>query len=169
MRVELIAQQAEKDGLTKDPDVAARLELARLKILQQAAAQKYLKDHTPTEAELRAEFEAQLASAPLVEYQARHILVSGEDVAQKVIAQLKAGNDFAALAKRMSSRQGVRGAKAATSAGSAPDDMDPAFTDAVALLKKGEFTKTPVQTRGRLARDPAAEHARSHAARVSTT
>ena len=113
------------------------------KLIQQAAAQKYLKDHTPTEAELRAEFESQLASAPLIEYQARHILVSSEDVAQKIIAQLKAGNDFAALAKRMSSRQGVRGAKAATSAGSRPRDMDPAFTDAVALLKKGEFTKTP--------------------------
>ena len=106
--MELIAQQAEKDGLTKDPEVAARLELARLKLLQQAAAQKYLKDRTPTEAELRAEFEAQLASTPLVEYHARHILVSGEDVAQKVIEQLKGGADFAALAKRLSSDKAVR-------------------------------------------------------------
>ena len=54
-------------------------------MLQQASAQKYLKDHTPTDAEMRAEFEAQIASAPLVEYHARHILVSSEDVAQKVI------------------------------------------------------------------------------------
>ena len=118
----------------------------RLEVLQQAAAQKYLKDHTPTEAELRAEFEAQIASAPLVEYQARHILVSSEDVAQKIIEQLKAGNDFATLAKRLSSRQGNPRRRAAISAGSDPATWIPQFTNAVALLKKGEFTATPVQT-----------------------
>ena len=37
VRIELIAQQAEKDGLTKDPEVANRLELTRLNLLQQAA------------------------------------------------------------------------------------------------------------------------------------
>jgi peptidyl-prolyl cis-trans isomerase C len=145
VRVELIAQEAEKSGLLKDPDVATRLELARLELLQQASAQKYLKEHTPTEAELRAEFEAQIASAPLVEYQARHILVSSEDVAQKIIAQLNAGNDFAALAKRMSSHK-ESAAKGGDLGWFGPRDMDPSFTNAVALLKKGEYTKTPVQT-----------------------
>ena len=145
VRVELIAQEAEKNGLLKDPDVATRLELARLELLQQASAQKYLKEHTPTEAELRAEFEAQVASAPLVEYQARHILVSSEDVAQKIIAQLNAGNDFAALAKRMSSHK-ESAAKGGDLGWFGPRDMDPQFTNAVALLKKGEYTRTPVQT-----------------------
>jgi peptidyl-prolyl cis-trans isomerase C len=145
VRTELIAQQAEKDGLAKDPDVATRLELARLELLQQAAAQKYLKEHTPTEAELRAEFDTQITSVPLIEYQARHILVSSEDVAQKIIEQLKAGNDFATLAKRLSSHK-----ESAQRGGDlgwfGPRDMDPQFTNAVALLKKGDFTRTPVQT-----------------------
>jgi peptidyl-prolyl cis-trans isomerase C len=145
VRVELIAQEAEKNGLLKDPEVAARLELARLELLQQSSAQKYLKEHTPTEAELRAEFEAQIASAPLVEYQARHILVSSEDVAQKIIQQLKSGNDFAALAKRMSSHK-ESAAKGGDLGWFGPRDMDPQFTNAVALLKKGAFTQTPVQT-----------------------
>jgi len=145
VRVELIAQQAEKDGLTKDPDVATRLDLARLEVLQQASAQKYLKDHTPTDAELRAEYESQLASAPLVEYQARHILVSSEEVAQKVIQQLKSGNDFATLAKRLSSdKQSAQ--KGGELGWFGPRDMDPAITNAIALLKKGEVTPSPVQT-----------------------
>jgi len=145
VRVVLIAQDAEKSGLLNDPDVATRLELAKLELLQQATAQKYMKDHTPTEAEMRAEFEAQIASAPLVEFQARHILVSSEDVAMKIIAQLKAGNDFVAMAKRMSADKGSA-AKGGDLGWFGPRDMDPAFTNAVAMLKKGEFTKTPVQT-----------------------
>lgn len=146
VRIELIAQQAEEDGLTKDPEVATRLELSRLELLQQASAKKYLQDHTPTETELRAEFDAQMASAPLVEYQARHILVSSEDVAQKVINQLKAGNDFATLAKRLSSdkESAQRGGELGWFG---PRDLDPQITTAVALLKKGEYTRTPVQTR----------------------
>lgn len=145
VRVELIAQEAEKSGLVNDPEVATRLELARLEVLQQASAQKYMKDHTATEAEMRAEFEAQVASAPLVEYQARHIVVSSEDVAQKIIGQLKAGNDFAALAKRMSADKATA-AKGGDLGWFGPRDMDPSFTNAVALLKKGDYTSTPVQT-----------------------
>jgi peptidyl-prolyl cis-trans isomerase C len=145
VRVELIAQEAEKTGVAKDPDVTTRLDLARLELLQQASAQKYMKEHTPTEAEMRAEFEAQIASAPLIEFQARHIVVSSEDVAQKIIAQLKAGSDFGALAKRMSADK-VSAAKGGDLGWFGPRDTDPAFTDAVALLKKGEFTRTPVQT-----------------------
>jgi peptidyl-prolyl cis-trans isomerase C len=145
VRVELIAQDAEKSALVNDPDVAARLELSRLEVLQQAAAQKYMKEHTATEAEMRAEFEAQIASAPLVEFQARHIVVSSEDVAQKIIAQLKAGQDFGALAKRMSADK-ASAAKGGDLGWFGPRDMDPTFTNAVALLKKGEYTTTPVQT-----------------------
>jgi peptidyl-prolyl cis-trans isomerase C len=145
VRLELIAQQAEKDGLTKDPEVASRLELARLNLLQQAAAQKYLKDRTPTEAEMRAEYQVQLDSTPLVEYHARHILVAGEDVAQKIIAQLGSGMDFATLAKRFSSDK-ASAAKGGDLDWFAPNAMVKPFSDAVALLKNGEYTKTPVQT-----------------------
>ena len=145
VRIELIAQQAEKDGLTKDPEIASRLELSRLNMLQQASAQKYLKDKTPTEAELRAEFESQLASTPLVEYHARHILVSSEEVAQKLIGQLNSGADFAALAKRHSSDKGSA-VKGGDLDWFSPGTMVKPFSTAVSFLKNGEYTKTPVQT-----------------------
>lgn len=147
VRIELIAQQAEKDGLTKDPEVATRLELSRLNLLQQAVAQRYLKDKVPTEAELRAEFESQMASTSMTEYHARHILVSSAENAQKVIQQLDGGADFAKLAKTLS---------ADTASGPKGGDLDwftvrdmaqwKAFADAVQGLKKGEYTKAPVQT-----------------------
>jgi peptidyl-prolyl cis-trans isomerase C len=145
VRIVLITQQAEKDGLTKDPEVATRLELSRLNLIQQAAAARYLKDRTPTEAELRAEFDAQLAATPLVEYQAKHILVDGEDVAQKAIQQLKSGTDFGTLARRLSKDKGSA-EKGGDLGWFAPNRMVKPFADAVALLKKGEYTATPVQT-----------------------
>jgi peptidyl-prolyl cis-trans isomerase C len=145
VRIVLIAQQAEKDGVTKDPEVASRVELSRLNLIQQAVAARYLKERTPTEAELRAEFDAQLASTPLVEYQAKHILVDGQDVALKAIQQLQSGTDFGTLARRLS-KDKTSAEKGGDLGWFAPNRMVKPFADAVALLKKGEYTKAPVQT-----------------------
>lgn len=144
-RIELIAQQAEKDGLTKDPEVATRLELTRLNLLQQASAQKYLKERTPSEAELRAEYESQMASTPMVEYHARHILLGSEENAAKVIQQLDGGADFAKLARSLSSDKGSA-AKGGDLEWFSPGAMVKPFANAVASLKPNEYTKTPVQT-----------------------
>ena len=119
--------------------------MSRLNLLQQASAQKYLKERTPTEEELRAEFDAQVAATPLVEYHARHILVSSEDVAKKVIEQLKGGADFGNLAKRLSADKGSA-VKGGDLDWFAPNAMVKPFGDALALLKNGEVTKSPVQT-----------------------
>lgn len=146
VRMEVIAQQAEKDGLAQEPDVATRLELTRLNLLQQSGAQKYLKDRQPTEAEMRAEFETQLAATPLVEYHARHILVSSQDTAQKIIDQLKAGGDFATLAKRFSGDKSTA-QKGGDLGWFPPDAMgNKNFSDAIGLLKNNEVTSTPIQT-----------------------
>ena len=146
VRLELFAQEAEKNGLAQQPDVAGAMEVSRLQIIQGATAQKLAKDMVPTEDELRAEYEAQLASMPLVELRARHIVVSGEDVAQKVIERLKGGANFAALAKQMSTHK-----ESARNGGELgwfpPNAMGPEFGNAVGMLKKGEITPRPVQTR----------------------
>ncbi len=146
VRLELFAQEAEKNGLLKDPEVASAIDISRLQIIQNATAQKIAKDSVPTEAELRAEYDSQLASMPLIEMRARHIVVSGEDVAQKVIDRIKGGADFAALAKQMSTHK-----ESARNGGELgwfpPNAMGPEFGNAVGMLKKGEVTPRPVQTR----------------------
>ena len=73
IRAQVVAEQAAKDGLDKSGDTAYMLELARLNVLQQAVEERYLKDRQPTEQELRAEYETQLAAMPKTEYHARHI------------------------------------------------------------------------------------------------
>lgn len=144
VRAQLVAQQADKDGLTKDKDTAAILELSRLNVLQQAVSEKYLKDKKPSDQELRAEYETQVALLARQEYKARHILVATEEFAKKLVTQLEKGGNFADLAKRES----MDGSKA--NGGDlgwfTPDRMVKPFSDAVVSLKPGEYTHTPVQT-----------------------
>ena len=138
VRMELFAQAAEKGGLPGIPKSRRPRDLAT-QLIQQASAQNTLKDHIPTETELRAEYETQLATMPLIELRARHIVVSGEDVAQKVIERLKGGADFASLAKQMSDPQGIR-RNGGELGWFSPNAMGPEFGNAVSLLKKGEIT-----------------------------
>src|SRR5690242_10311310 len=60
VRAEVVGQEAAKEGIDKVPETAALLELTRLNVLQQAIAEKYLKDRKPTEQETRAEYETQV-------------------------------------------------------------------------------------------------------------
>ena len=146
VRVEVLAQQADKDGVTKEKDFVNMLELQRLNLLQQVSSERYLRDKKPTEQELRAEYETQVATLPHTEYHARHILVATETFAKKLIEQLDKdkGASFADLAKKesMDSSKDNGGDLGWFT----PERMDKAFSDAVVALKPGEYTHTPVQT-----------------------
>jgi peptidyl-prolyl cis-trans isomerase C len=146
VRVEVLAQQADKDGVTKEKDFVNMLELQRLNLLQQVSSERYLRDKKPTEQELRAEYETQVATLPHTEYHARHILVATETFAKKLIEQLDKdkGASFADLAKKesMDSSKDNGGDLGWFT----PDRMDKAFSDAVVALKPGEYTHSPVQT-----------------------
>lgn len=144
VRAEAVAQQAEKEGLDKVGDAPPSLALARLQILEQAAMANFLKDHKATDAELKAEYDAQVAAMPKTQYKARHILVKTKEEADQIIAELKKGAKFEKLAADHS----LDGSK--NNGGDlgwfSPNNMVKPFADAVAGLKKGETTQTPVQT-----------------------
>ena len=144
VRAQLVAEQAVKEGIDKSGDAAYMLQLARLNVLEQAMQERYLKDRQPSEQELRAEYEAQLAAMPKTEYHARHILVATEPFAQKIIDRLDKGEKFDALAKAesMDSSKNNGGDLGWFTAGR----MVPEFAGAVMALKPGEYTHKPVQT-----------------------
>ena len=144
IRARVVADQATKDGLDKSGDTAYMLELARLNVLQQAVEERYLKDREPTEQELRAEYETQLAAMPKTEYHARHILVATEPFAQKIIERLNKGEKFEALAKSESMDSSKN--NGGDLGWFTPGRMVPEFAGAVMALKPGEFTHSPVQT-----------------------
>ncbi|MFT3905208.1 MAG: peptidylprolyl isomerase [Steroidobacteraceae bacterium] len=142
---ELVAQQAEKDGLDKTGDTPSILALSRVQALQQAASEAYFKDKKSTDQELRAEYDTQVAALPKLEYRARHILVASQEAAQKIIDQLKKGAKFEDLAKAQSTDTGS-GAKGGELGWFSPNNMVKPFADALVTLKKGEITQAPVQS-----------------------
>jgi peptidyl-prolyl cis-trans isomerase C len=144
VRARVIAAQAEKDGLLKEPNTVALLELSRLNVLQQAVSDRYLKDKQATEQELRAEYETQVSAMSRLEYHARHILVATAAFADKLVKDLDKGAKFDDVARRES----MDNPKNAGDLGwFTPDRMVKPFADAVVALKPGEYSRTPVQTK----------------------
>ena len=144
IRANLVAQEAQKDGTETTPDTADMLVLTRLNVLQQAMSEKYLKDKKPSDQELRAEYENQVAALPKLEYHARHILVATEPFATSVVQRLEKGDKFEDVAKKesMDSSKDNGGDLGWFT----PDRMVKPFAEAVVALKPGDFTHKPVQT-----------------------
>jgi peptidyl-prolyl cis-trans isomerase C len=141
----LVANDAEKTGITNSEETRAVMELSRLTVLQQASSQSYLKDRKASDEEQRAEYDLQVANMPKTQYRASHILVATEDAAKQIITQLGRGANFAQLAKQQSTDSGSR-ERGGDLDWFAPESMTPPFAVALAQMKKGETTAKPVQT-----------------------
>ncbi|SRR6266403_328173 len=142
--MQLVSAQALKDGVDKDPEVAANLEVLRLRVLSDGESQKFLKGKDPTDAELHAEYDSDITAMDKTEYHARHILVASKEKAEQLIKKLKGGAKFEDVAKAESTDNSK------TSGGDlgwfTATRMVKPFADAVKGLKKGETTPEPVQT-----------------------
>ena len=140
-----LVAEARKTGLDKDPDVQRQVAAAEDRALQTAMLGKEV-GPTITDAALRAKYDKEIAGKPgEEEVHAKHILVDNEDQAKKIIADLKGGADFAALAKKYS-----KDPSAAQQGGDLgffkKDEMVPAFADAAFALQPGQTSQTPVHT-----------------------
>ncbi len=142
---ELFVQEADKLGLARSADVQRQLESARTEILSQAVIRDYVKKNPVSDAELKAEYDRISKQGSGKQYKARHILVEKEDVAKKVIEDIKKGGKFEDIAKAQSKDPG-----SAQNGGDldwvSPGGVVPPFAEAMAKLEKGKMTETPVQT-----------------------
>jgi peptidyl-prolyl cis-trans isomerase C len=141
--MKLAAAEAEKAGVAKEKKVEDQLALARLNVVVDAGLQKYLEAHPVSDAELKPEYDAQVAQMPR-EYHARHILVEDKDTADAIVKQLKGGADFAKLAETKSKDSSNK------SGGDLGwftlDTMVKEFSEAVVKLEPGKITEVPVHS-----------------------
>lgn len=141
--MQLAAEAAEKEGIAKDPKVNDQLALARLNVVVDAGLQKWLEKNPVTDADLRPEYDAQVAQMPR-EYHARHILVDDQAKAESITKELKAGGDFAKLAEKNS--KDPSGKNGGDLGWFSLETMVKPFSDAVAALQPGQLTDKPVQS-----------------------
>ncbi len=146
---QLISQKAvivlaRKQGLDRDPQVVKQMGMAQEQALQAAAIRKAVAPLV-TEDAVKAAYDKDIAGKPAEqEAHAAHILVANEADAAKVIAQLKAGGDFTALAKANSTDPGA--AQGGDLGWFKKGDMLPEFSGPAFALKPGEITDKPVKT-----------------------
>jgi peptidyl-prolyl cis-trans isomerase C len=142
---ELLVQDALQKQLDKSPEYLEQLEEAKKSILTQTSLKNFFKTNPVTDAEIKAEYDSKIVAETGTEYKARHILVKTEDEAKQIIAQLDKGGDFAKLANKHSID-----AKESQNGGDlgwfVAEQMVKPFSEAVAKLEKGQYTKAPVQT-----------------------
>lgn len=159
--LKILAQEARSRGLQSNPEVASQLKTQEDSLLANVMYQQLIQSATPSEAELKATYEAR--KAQLEQVKARHILVrfQGSRVAlrkdQKELTDAEAlakaqalrerivkGEDFAAVAKAESDDTAT-GAKGGDLGTMSRGRMIPEFEKAVFDLKPGEISE-PVKT-----------------------
>lgn len=142
---EVVAQEAVKRGLQKNPEVAAQLDLQRQETLVNAFVQDYIKANPVNDDAVRKEYERIKPTIPAKEFKARHILVEKEDEAKDVIAQIKKGGSFEKLAAEKSKDTGSKTRGGDLDWAPAGRYVKP-FGDALGRMKKGQLTDAPVQS-----------------------
>jgi len=142
---EVFAQEAEKRGIAASTDYRSQMELARQTILIRELFADYQKKNPVSDVEAKAEYDKFKGQATGTEYRARHILVEKEDEAKSLLKQLIAGAKFDELAKKHSTDKGS-GANGGDLDFAKADSYVPEFGSALAALKKGETTQTPVKS-----------------------
>jgi peptidyl-prolyl cis-trans isomerase C len=142
---EIFMQEAERRGLAGSTNYKQQMELARQTLLIRELFADFQKNNPVTDAEIQAKYDEFKAQAGGKEYRARHILVEKEDLAKKLIADLKKGAKFEDLAKKNSKDPG-----SAKNGGdldwAAPGSYVPEFSEAMAKLEKGQVTQAPVKS-----------------------
>jgi peptidyl-prolyl cis-trans isomerase C len=144
INLEILTQAAEKIELDKVPAVATAVHLQYTQTMANAYLARISSELSFSDAEVRAEYEAQAENVDHSEYQTSHILVGNKDTADDVIKDLLAGKEFEAMAKLYSTDpSGQSGGDLGWIQGSS---LPPEFIEVVANLAIGEFSKAAVET-----------------------
>ncbi len=141
----LLSTQENAKKLNNNPQIQAQIELQNRMLLAQSVANEYYSSINLSEEEILIEYNNAIKNAPTKEYKAKHILLETQGEAISIIEKLEQGEKFEELAKSHSI------GPSASDGGSlgnwfSPNQMVKPFSDAVASLNDGAYSKNPVQT-----------------------
>ena len=141
----LLSTQENAKKLNNNPQIQAQIELQNRMLLAQSMANEYYSSINLSEEEILIEYNNAIKNVPTKEYKAKHILLETQGEAISIIEKLEQGEKFEELAKNHSI------GPSASDGGSlgnwfSPNQMVKPFSDAVASLNDGAYSKNPVQT-----------------------
>lgn len=142
---EVIAQEAVRLGLDKTPTAQAQFTQMRQGFLADLALADYQAKHPLTDAEIKAEYERQVAAThDAQQYKISLIVVPAEADAKALLARMKKGEPFDKLAREKS-------IDPSKTAGGVldwvlPDQVVPAVSNVMVNLSKGQTVAAPIQT-----------------------
>jgi peptidyl-prolyl cis-trans isomerase C len=140
---EALVMMARRKGLEDNPAVRKDIQAATERVLEGALLAREAVPRV-TDPAIRALYDRQFGSRSATdEVRARHILVSTEKEARKVIAELGAGADFATVAKRISKDPDAQ--KGGELGFFRREQVWPAFADVAFTLQPGQISPTPIR------------------------
>lgn len=143
INIEVLAQAANKSGLSKKSDVVQQIDLSKLTILASAFIQDYIKNHPVSDETLKQEFEKINKQRGSKEYKVSHILVKTEEEAKAVAEKLKNSKfEDVAMDKSQDPGSSVKGGDLGWAV---PSNFVKPFADAMVALGKGKISD-PVQS-----------------------
>lgn len=142
---ELIIQEANNRGVSQKESVQDQLEQARMGVLVAAVFEDYVAREGVSDDELKSSYEQIKTQYAGKEYHVEHILVEKESDAKAITAQLKAGGNFAEIAKAKSKDPGSA-AKGGDLGWVSANALVPEFSQAMVKLNKGQITDKPVKS-----------------------
>ncbi|CAM3698495.1 peptidylprolyl isomerase [Polynucleobacter arcticus] len=146
---ELIAQEANKQGLAKEIDFPDQITQLKQNLLLQAFLENHFKSNPISDAKLREEYDRQRKlmgdGSNSVQYRISQIVVANETDALDLIRRIQKGELFGKLASEYSidtNSKAQGGALGWLMAG----QVIPAVANVLPSMAKGSITATPVQT-----------------------
>lgn len=144
INLELLRQEALRQKIEQEPEIRLILRNLETNLLASQVIEREVAGMSVSEAQIRAEYEAQVGALGTTEYRASHILVETEARAADLIARLDAGADFAELAIAHSLDTSAQ--RGGDLGWFVPQQMVPEFATAAAALAPGAYTKEPVRS-----------------------
>jgi peptidyl-prolyl cis-trans isomerase C len=141
----VLALEATKQGVEQMPATQNQLLMARYSILANQVMARYAEKNPVTDEQLRNEYKRQLAGLGDAEqFLVRHIVLETETQAQDALKSLRAGADFATLAKDKSLDNSKQ--NGGSLGWLLPNQLIPPLANVVVNLNKGAFSAAPIAT-----------------------
>lgn len=143
----IIEQAARNEGLLEDPRVRVLISEKQAQLYGSILSRRYASEHPITEEQVRNHYDSLLSSYDPHEIKFRHILVKNQEEAKEIIQSLKAGSDFATLAKEKSLDQST-----SQNGGNIPftnirNVLIPGLAEAILALQPGDLLPVPFKSK----------------------